>query len=129
MLSVLVVRSVAAEARTVGDTIGATYHVPAADEYRAFTSSSLKYWLWVNERAWGASPNPLKAERTDYKYWAYTTNTVGIWDGYYGIYVTQHEPQVYPSANSTFIYTSGTGCWSSFCWWYHGLERECPGTC
>lgn len=130
MLSALVIRGVAAESRTVGDTTGSTYHVEAEDKYKAFTfSSSQKYWLWVAERAWGASPNPLKDERIDYKYWANMTNIVGIWDGYYGIYVTQHESQVYPYANSTFIYTSGTGCWSSFCWWYYGIQGGCPGTC
>ncbi|MFQ5855729.1 MAG: hypothetical protein ACE5LU_08825 [Anaerolineae bacterium] len=62
-LSVLVVGTALADSRTVGDTTGVTIH-GAQENYWAYTlSSSLKYWLWVNERAWGASPNPLKDEK------------------------------------------------------------------
>jgi hypothetical protein len=117
---------VLAESRWVGDVFGTTYH--SSGQWKAYTSSSyLKYWLYVNERAWGAPPNPLKDQRWSEHYWAYNSGTVSIWDGYFGYYASRHAFAASSGSSPTYFYTSASGCQSSYCWW--SGSSGCGSTC
>lgn len=128
LVSVCVATVAMAESRTVGNTTGETWHQSGL--YRAKTTASYQhYLLYVNIRAWGATPNPLKdfAENTAYS--TQQTQPVSVSDTYYGVYVSQHASQIYPGGSTTTLYTSGTGCQSSYCWWSAGTQGGCSSTC
>jgi len=133
-LSLLLPEIALAEYRTVGDIAGRTWHVTATSSYDAITTtSSQKYWIYVDERAWGSSPNPKKDERWSENHWAYGSGQVLISDIYGELgaaYTSQHASQVYPGGATTYFYTSEPlGCYSSFCWWYSGYGGGCGYTC
>jgi hypothetical protein len=115
LLSLLAVSVVYAETRTVGDTTGRTW---IADGYiKAYTRSSYAvYQLYVNLRAWGQYPNPLKEQQTHTAYNTTTTQTLSMF--FYNAYFpSQHLSRIYPGGAATTFYTSMSGTESSYyCW-------------
>lgn len=88
----------------------------------AYTSTaSTYYYLYVNERVWGSTPNPLKDEKILYRSWSTTSGTASICQGCYNGYEsTGHQYIQYPGMGGSWFYTSGSGSNSSWCWWSGG---------
>lgn len=116
-----VVGVVLAETKYYGSIGATTYNSGSDVKSRTYAgnSGSYHYNLFVNLRAWGGSPNPLKDERGDSCYYCTTTNTVSLWGGYYAHYTARHSGKMENSASwpSWVTYTSRSGYQSSYnCW-------------
>ena len=95
--------------------------------FYAYTSNAyVRYFLRVHIRAWGSSPNPLKDEESKYCYNCTSTGSVDVAD-FYQWTSTQHRFRLTSSSTLVYIYTSGYGCYSSYCWWSGGTS--CSLTC
>jgi hypothetical protein len=123
--------ALADEHRNEGDLFIATYENTSENQYYSQTTDtdSSSFFLKVHLRAWGESPNPLKAQSSDY---VYDSNHIltpqGIWTGYQGVYPAQHVQQSSPSPVFDYYYTSATGATSSACWFENGTDGGCSGT-
>lgn len=128
VLATLMVGTIWAETRTQSNVTGSTYHY--LDGWRAYTSSTfVQPYIYVNLRAWGSPPNPLKDEQSNAKYNAAKTDTVQVAD-IYPVESTQNL--VNTPYNTITFYTSGDewggngGCFSSYSWWSSGSgTRTC----
>jgi hypothetical protein len=115
LISLLIVGVVYAETKTVGDTTGRTWI--SSGYIKAYTRSSYAvYQLYVNLRAWGESPNPLKDEKYNTTYNSTTTQTLSMFF-YNAVFPSRHLSRVYPGGAATTFYTSLSGNESTYyCW-------------
>lgn len=114
------VGTIIAETQYSGSGVGTTYNSGSDVASRTYDSGEdhAHYWLYVNLRAWGAQPNPLKDQRGADCYWCTSTTTVRVWGGYFGYYTARHIVKLHNAPGSSWnIYTSRSGAQSSYnCW-------------
>lgn len=116
-----------AEIKVINGITLASGHNSNFDYFWAYTTNAyVRYFMFVNIRAWGSSPNPLKDEEQKSCYNCTSTGTVTVAD-FYSWSSTQHRYKLTSGSAQVTVYTSGIGCYSSACWWTGG--SGCSQTC